>query len=62
MLEEVKNVNYQSFTRQLRDYSQYVQQNGFDMILHTRSSTIISGPLQQAINQGLIIHRYIPGL
>ncbi|MFP9099860.1 DUF6443 domain-containing protein [Flavobacterium sp. RHBU_24] len=62
VLEEVKNVKYQSFTRQLRDYSQYAQQNGFDMILHTRSSTIISAPLQQAIDAGLIIHRYIPGL
>ncbi len=59
-LEEVKNVKSQSFTRQLRDYLNYSQQTGRDMILHTRPTTGLSGPLQKAINSGQIIHRHIP--
>lgn len=61
-LEEVKNVQYQSLTRQLKDFYQYSQQNGLDMMLHTRSTTIFSKPLQQLIDNGSIIQKTIPGL
>ncbi|MDE3181941.1 MAG: hypothetical protein KGM16_00870, partial [Bacteroidota bacterium] len=62
-LEEVKNVKYQSFTRQLRDFYQYSQDNGLQMILHTRSgtNTTFSKPLQQLIDNGSIIRQPIPG-
>lgn len=59
-LEEVKNVKYQSFTSQLRDYSLYSQQNGLEMILHTRSTTTLSKPLQHSINNGLTTHKTFP--
>ncbi len=66
-LQEVKNVRYQSFTRQLRDYYQYAQDNGLRMVLHTRSlntpgGTTLSKPLQALINNGSITHKVIPGL
>ncbi|MCB9082408.1 MAG: hypothetical protein H6555_11935 [Lewinellaceae bacterium] len=59
-LTEVKNVKSLSFTRQLRDFHTYSQQNGLDFILYTRPNTTLSRPLQQAINNGSIIHRFIP--
>lgn len=61
-LEEVKNVKYQSLTSQLRDFNIYSQQNNLQMILHTRSNTILSKPLQGLIDNGSIIHKIIPGL
>ena len=61
-LTEVKNVKSLSFTRQLRDFHTYSQQNGLDFILYTRPNTTLSGPLQQAINNGSIIHKFIPKL
>lgn len=59
-LEEVKNVKTQSFTRQLRDYLNYSQQTGRQMILHTRPTTTMTGPLKKAIETGQIIHKTIP--
>jgi len=59
-LEEVKNVGSQSFTRQLRDYLNYSQQTGRQMILHTRPTTTMTGPLRKAIEAGQIIHKTIP--
>jgi len=61
-LEEVKNVKSLSFTRQLRDFQKYSQLRGLDFILYTRPNTILSSPLQQAIDNGLIIRKFIPGL
>lgn len=61
-LEEVKNVKSLSFTRQLRDFSNFAQQKGLRFILYTRPDTKLSGPLQQAIKNGLIFQRFIPGL
>lgn len=60
VLSEVKNVASQSFTRQLRDFSQYAVQNGLRFDLYTRPSTILSRPLQQAVQDGLINLRTIP--
>jgi RHS repeat-associated protein len=59
-LTEVKNVKTLSYSSQLRDFVNYSQQNTLSFILYTRSTTIITGPLQQAINNGLIIHKIIP--
>ena len=60
-LEEVKNVTQLSFTRQLQDFHLYSQQNGLQMIIHTRATTTFSGPLQGLINNGSIVTRAIPG-
>ncbi|MDE2048285.1 MAG: hypothetical protein KGJ44_07755 [Betaproteobacteria bacterium] len=59
-LSEVKNVDSLSFTRQLRDYSEYAQSQGLRFDLYTRPSTKLSGPLQDAIDSGLINHLRIP--
>lgn len=62
LLEEVKNVKHLNFTRQLRDFHTYSQQNNLRFVLYTRSNTTLSGPLKEAINNGSIIHKIIPGL
>ena len=57
VIGEVKNVNYQAYTQQLRDYVTYAQRNGYRFELHVRggrNGTKLSGPLQQAVNQGII--------
>ena len=59
-LEEVKNVQSLSFTRQLQDFHLYSQQNSLQMILHTRPETTFSAPLQTLINNGSIINKTIP--
>jgi hypothetical protein len=59
-LSEVKNVNYLSYTQQLRDYAQYATQNGLRFDLYVRPTTILSGPLQDAISPGAINLLFIP--
>ncbi|MFD2090306.1 PA14 domain-containing protein [Blastococcus deserti] len=57
VIGEVKNVNYQAYTQQLRDYVAYAQRNNFRFELHVRGGsnpTKLSGPLQAAVNSGLI--------
>jgi RHS repeat-associated protein len=61
VLEESKNVKHLNLTSQLRDYLQYSQNNGLRLILHTRANTTFSKPLQQLINNGIIIHNKVPG-
>jgi len=61
-LDEVKNVKFQSFTRQLRDYYQYSQENGLQMRLFTRPGTRFSGPLDKLLKSGDIIHVKLQGL
>ena len=60
-LEEAKNVAHLNFTRQLKDYLKYSQDNGLQMILHTRGSTTFSKTLQKLIDDGIIIHKKVPG-
>ena len=60
-LTEVKNVAYQSYTQQLRDYATFAAQNWLDFQLWVRPSTGLSGPLMDAINSGDIILNFIPG-
>ncbi len=61
VLSEVKNVKSQSLTRQLRDFMTFAGQNGLRFDLWIRPSTQLSGPLNNAVNAGLINLRYIPG-
>ncbi len=56
-LTEVKNVQRLSFTRQLRDYAAHTQAEGIPFYLVTRPGTRLSGPLQRAINEGIIRHK-----
>lgn len=60
VLSEVKNVKNLSFTKQLRDYSSFAQQNGLGFDLYVRPSTTLSGPLSNAIDSGLINQIFIP--
>lgn len=53
-LEEIKNVNHLSLSRQLMDFHLYAQQNGLKMIIYTNARTFTT-PLQELINQGSII-------
>jgi hypothetical protein len=48
---EAKNVGYQLYTAQLRDYAQYAAREGLDFTLYVRKDTILSGPLQAAREQ-----------
>ena len=62
VLSEVKNVQSLSFTKQLRDYSDFARQNGLSFDLYTRPNTQLSGPLKDAIESGFINHLYIPSV
>jgi RHS repeat-associated protein len=59
-LTEIKNVRVQYFTRQLRDFADYADQKHLQFNLYTRPDTILSEPLQNAINAGRINLRTIP--
>ena len=59
LLSEVKNVAYQSFTNQLKDFSIYAQKQLYTFELFVRQSTRLSQPLQNAINEGKIVLRYL---
>jgi RHS repeat-associated protein len=61
-LTEVKNVRYLSLTQQLRDYSAFAQQNNLQFNLFVRPTTILSGPLQNAVTGGVIKLFFIPTL
>lgn len=63
LLTEVKNVARQSWTRQLRDYSDLAGQRGIPFELWVRENTQLSGPLRAAELRGdVIIHRVLPRL
>jgi RHS repeat-associated protein len=61
VLSEVKNVGQLSFTNQLRDFASYAQSNGLNFNLYVRPTTQLSGPLQQAINEGQVMLKYLNG-
>ena len=54
-LREVKNVKYQSFTRQLKDYMNYANNNGLDFVLSVSRETKLSGPLKKMVDSGKIV-------
>jgi hypothetical protein len=61
IIGEVKNVGSLSYTNQLRDFSSYAQANGYTFQLMVRSTTQLSGPLQQAVNAGdIMLLRTLP--
>jgi RHS repeat-associated protein len=53
-LREIKNAAKVSNTAQLRDFLEYSLERGLKFVLEVRKSTIISKPLQQLIDEGLI--------
>jgi RHS repeat-associated protein len=52
VLYEVKNVRTQSYTQQLRDVVAWAKANDYTVELWTRNTTILSGPLEDAIRAG----------
>lgn len=60
LVVEVKNVEKLSYTSQLRDYVQIAQERGTVLTLYVRKNTTFTGPLQYAIDQGLIELEYFP--
>ena len=59
-LTEVKNVQQLALTNQIKDFIQYSQATGREFIIYTRANTTFTKPLQDAIDQGLIIIKEIP--
>ena len=59
IIGEVKNVGSLSYTSQLKDYAAYAAQNGYTFELTVRSTTQLSGPLQQAVSNGSIVLRFL---
>ncbi len=59
-VNEVKNVAKLSFSRQLRDYSDFAKDNALKFNLYTRQGTNLSAPLQNAVDIGLINRLLIP--
>jgi len=60
VISEVKNVSSLSYTEQLRDFVLWAQANNYTFELWVRSTTTLSGPLQQAISSGHIVLRFLP--
>jgi hypothetical protein len=61
LLSEVKNVAYQPYTSQIKDYLLYAQQQGLKFELIVRQNTEFSKPLQVLVGAGKIVpQRYLP--
>jgi hypothetical protein len=58
-MTRVRSLRLLYYTRQLRDYTAYAQQNGYRFDLYVRTSTRLSGPLQQAVAARVITIRYL---
>ena len=61
-LSEVKNDKKLSYTRQLRDYYDYAKQNNLTFELFVRPDAKLTGPLLDAIKNGEIVLKVIPGI
>jgi len=59
-VSEVKNVASQSYTQQFRDSLAYAQSTGRDFELDVGPDTCLTGPLRDAIADGLINLKFIP--
>ncbi|MFI2562181.1 MULTISPECIES: putative toxin [Nocardia] len=55
-LTEVKNVQQQSLTEQIKDDLIYCQTNGYEFVLITDTNTKLTAPLQGLVDQGRIKH------
>ena len=60
VIGEVKNVADLAYTSQLRDYAAFAAQSGYRFELTVRSTTVLSGPLQEAVDAGLITLKSLP--
>ncbi|MDR6290868.1 hypothetical protein E9232_003394 [Inquilinus ginsengisoli] len=63
-VSEIKNVGYQALDQQLRDDIDFARKTGrrFDLYTRPNGGTVLSGPLQQAIDSGEINRHDIPGI
>ena len=59
-MSEIKNVQSLSYTRQLRDYAAFARSTGRRFDLYVRPSTMLSGPLVDAVKAGDISLKFIP--
>jgi hypothetical protein len=59
-LVEVKNVQQQGLTLQLKDYISFAKQENIPMILHFRSNTKLTKPLKKAIEDNKIHIEQLP--
>ena len=59
LISEVKNVKSQSLTSQIKDDIAYAQNNGYDFELWTRPDTHITKPLQNEIDNGNVIQKFL---
>ncbi|TCV92074.1 RHS repeat-associated protein [Luteibacter rhizovicinus] len=59
-ISEVKNVSKLSYTKQLRDYTQFAKGSGIKFNLYTPPGTTMTKPLLEAIKNGDINHVVIP--
>jgi RHS repeat-associated protein len=59
-VSEVKNVARQSYTQQLKDYVDFAGATGRQFNLYTRPETMLSRPLQNAVDQGIFKRFDIP--
>ena len=57
---EVKNVSRQAFTRQLREMLQATEATGNRLVLWVRQTTVLTEPMQDAVDVGRVILQYIP--
>lgn len=60
ILSEVKNVKKQSYTKQIKDFVDYSKKYDYQFELYVRKSTKLTGPLQEQVNLGNIILKYLP--
>ena len=51
VIGEVKNVSYQSYTRQLRDSVAYAKKYGYQFRLYVRQGATLSAPLREALEE-----------
>ncbi len=59
LISEVKNVKSQSLTSQIKDDIAYAQNKGYDFELWTRPDTHITKPLQNEIDNGNVIQKFL---
>lgn len=57
---EVKNVKKLAYTKQLKIYFEFAKEKNIKFILKTRSDTILTEPLKQAIKDYGIIVKWLP--
>lgn len=62
ILGETKNVKRLSFTRQLRDYAAFAEQERFTFELFVRRNTQMTKPLIKAVVEGRIELKVLEGL